>query len=131
MGGGLDLGEHLEDPGQHVGGDAVSGIPHPDDELLALGLRRSARCGRPSSVYLAALFSRLHEDLLQPGRVRVDRHGSRGSETVSSCSRSSTRGGDRIDRPADDDREVQDLLPELDLALRDAGDVEQVLDQAG
>ena len=84
----------------------------------------------PFSVYLAAFVRRFPKTCSSLVGSASTIIGSRGTETVSSCSRLPDQGGDRLDRPGDDGGEVHDLLAEVDLPLRDPGDVEQVLDQA-
>ena len=58
--GGSTWREHVEDARQQLRRDADAGVAHarrPTSSPSSLG--RRARCGRPRSVYLAALFSRL------------------------------------------------------------------------
>ena len=70
---------------------------------------RSARCGRPSSVYLAALLSRLRPPgPAGPGR-RPRRTGSAGSDTVSSCRRPRSAGRLVSTAPADHAGQVDRL----------------------
>ena len=86
--GAVDLGEHLEDAGQHLGRDADAGVPDPDHAPARPPARRSARCGRPRSVYLAALFSRFSSTWASRVGSRVQRGPARGgSVTVSSWPR--------------------------------------------
>ena len=55
----VHLREHLEDLRQHGRAGCRCRCPSPTPRPRCPAARRSARCGRPARVYLAALFSRL------------------------------------------------------------------------
>ena len=119
--------------GQHLGRDADRRCPAP-------GSRRSSALpldGQPDvpalrSVYLAALLSRLQTTCASRVGSPSTRTGSSGSETVQlgACGRRSAGGSTRR-RALTTAADRQRLLRSVDLALGDAGHVQQVVHQAG
>ena len=100
----IDLGEQLEDAGQHLGRDADAGIAHRDDDATARRpspsprLRRPARC----TSRRCSAGSRRPEP---GGRDRLGvTIGSDGSLTVSGQLRFLD------ERPADVERRIEDVL---------------------
>ena len=81
---------------------------------------------------LGRVVEQICHDLLEPSRIHIEpvRLHDRYS-TESSCSRAWISSSDRGDGLLDDRPDVHDLLLELDLPARDAGDVQQVVDEPG
>ena len=65
------LGEQVEEPGEHLGGDPDPVVPDPDDHLAVLDpggeLDASTRRG-----VLGGVGQEVHEDLLEPRRVGLE-----------------------------------------------------------
>ena len=116
VGGGFHLGKHLEEAGEHVGGDSLAGIPKADGEVLAFGFRgepdAAADCG-----ILRGIGEEVAEDLFEPSRVGLNHQGLpwKGDDQFMLAFFDQGRHG--IDRSADDEREVHDFLPKQNLAL--------------
>ena len=66
----VHLGEHLEDAGQLVGGDADAGVPDRHHDVAALPLGGQPDAPAPLAV-LGGVVQQIHEHLGQPGRVGV------------------------------------------------------------
>ena len=122
--------EQVEDPRQHLGGDADPVVLHGQDQLpvvrgdaeldVAAGIGVAGGVGQQIGDHLreadrigvaekAALFA-MNRQPVMPLLEQVARH---------------------LDRLGGDVGQVDDLAPQLDLAARDLRDVEQIVDQAG
>ena len=73
---------------------------------LSLGLRRQRDTAALRRVF-RRVRQQVHEDLLQPRRVPVDHHGSAGEGEGQLVLAFPDQRRDRVDRVADDGREVQ------------------------
>ena len=126
----VPLGEEVEDAGQQLGRDADARVPDLDDDVrpLAAGRERDAA---PGVGVLGGVGQEVDEDLLEPDRVGLEPQGPRGERDGQLVLPLLDERADGLDGTADDRREVERLLAELDLAPRDAGDVQQVVDQPG
>ena len=127
---GIDLGEHLEDIGELAGGDADAGILDPDHHLLALRLDLERDRAFRRRV-LAGIREQIFEDLRNPHAVDLDhRLGVRQLDRQRLVSLINLRTH-RVDRSLNHRAEPDRLKAQFDLALRDARDIEQVIDQPG
>ena len=128
----VGLGEQVEDARQHARRDADARCrARARTAVAAVALGRQTRCGRRSSVYLAALLSRLATTCAS--RVGSPSHAQRLARQVERRARGRARSisGRRSRSPRRDDSAPgrPARVRELDLAARDARDVEQVVDQ--
>src|SRR5271166_1237927 len=126
----LDLGEDVEHAGQHGGRNADAVIAHRDDHLMPLSLDLDPDAPAGFRV-LGGVVQQVHHDLLQPGGVRIEAHGLLGERDRKLVLPVVDDVADDGDRAGNDRPEFHRLFAETDLALRDAGDIEQVIDQAG
>ena len=85
----------------------------------------------PGSVYLAALFSRFTTTCSRRVGIRIEAHGLLGESNRELVLPLVHEVADARDRSGNDRPELQRLQANLDLAQRDSGDIEQVVDQAG
>ena len=117
----VGLGEQVEDARQHLRRDADPRVAHPHDDLVAPRCSTASPIRPPSSVYLAALLSRLRQHLRQPGRVGLQpARLARGARRSAWWLRPSIRG--RLIStawPTTAARSTGSLL-EVDLAAADA-----------
>ena len=85
----------------------------------------------PRSMYLAALFKQIGQDLGQPGRVAFEPQGfGRLGNSQAVPAAFDVRAGD-LDGIGDHVRQLDALRLEIDLATADTGDIQQVIDQSG
>ena len=126
------LHEQVEDARQHLRRDADAGVAHAQDDRRSPS--RAARDGdacRRGSVYLAALVSRLATTCARRTGVAVDGEAAGAARRRSSWWLPLLEQRARhLDRLGDDLGQLDRLALELDLAARDARDVEQIVDQA-
>ena len=125
----VELGEQVEDPGQHLRGNADAVVAHPDFDLRPLAA--DAETDAPSPL---GVFGRVAQDVAQglrePQRVGVDperRIGNLGRELVPALL---YQGLHDLDGARDQRRKLDRLARQVDLAARDARHIEQVVDQS-
>ena len=125
----VDLGEEVEDGRELFGGDADAVIAYAEDGLAVR--RATLEIDRPpSSVYLAALFSRLARTCARRTGSALTGTGSEGSDRFSVCLRASIGGRLVSTARATTDLASIGLGAELDLSAADPRDIEQVVDQS-
>ena len=117
--------------GSSLGRDADAVVAHADDRPRRRRARRSSAMRPPVVGVLRGVVEQVGEHLREPRRVGVDASsGSRGSATVEVVPARRRSAGAPSRRRGHDDRGSSSALRvELDLAARDARDVEQVVDQ--
>ena len=129
VGGALALGEEVKDVGHEFGVDAAAVVAHRQAQLVFVlrDLELQVTAGRR---VLGGVFQQVTGDLDQSGRVAAD-------QQVAGCQADSKVvlvGLDQrpylLKRFIDDKRKVNGLHVEIDLAPRDSGDVEQVVNDA-
>ena len=117
--------------GEHLGGDADPVVADPEDGLVARPASTSRSILPPSSVYLAALFSRLESTWAS--RTRSAFTGNRlrraGRRSARACGHRSAGGWSRR-RGRRSTAASTGSLRSWILPPRDPRDVEQVVDQA-
>jgi hypothetical protein len=126
----VGLAEALEDVRQKTGDDPASRV---GDAQYDLGIR-SRQGDLDASVggrELDRVREQVGDDLLQPIGVATDADRAAVYRANDADALPFGRRRERIDRTRDDGTDVDRLQPERHLAGHDAGDVEQVVDQAG
>ena len=127
----VDLREHVEDARELVGRDADAGVLHRHHDLAPLPLARSAMIFPPRVRVLAGVVEQVAEHLGEAGRVGVSaRCGSAGKLTRSSWPSDSASGPARFHRLLDHRVELDAARPQLEPIVRDAVQVQQIVDQA-
>ncbi len=131
----VDLGEHVEHPRQHVGGNADAGVSHRDHHFtrgltsparhLDTAPDLSARIG-----ILGGVVEQVGDHLGQAHGVGVEdqRRGRQGNGELVAAGLNERLAG--FDGAADDRGQLDRRLAEFDLAAGDARDFQQVIDQA-
>ena len=101
--------------GEHLGGDADAVVADPDDDHAAVPARRSRRDRAARLGVLGGVGQEVDEDLLEPGRVGLDRRRSPGEgQTRESCPRASISGRTASTARRDDRRRGRPArVPEL------------------
>ena len=124
----IDLSKHLEDPGQHLGGDPHAAVPNPHGHSIVWRWADS-QMRPPRTVYLAALFNRFENTCrMRVGSARSG-IGSWGNSTVSSwpdCSMSGRLVSTALVGPSPA-RSAPTAIRSVPKLMRE---VEQVIDQA-
>ena len=126
------LHERLEQPRQQRRRRCPSRCPRTrEHRLVSVGAERSTGRGPPAGVNLAALVSRFAEHLRDADGVGVRRRAARSAARASSVTpRARGAGGcPRASRAPASSRSTRSRCSWI-LSLRDARDVEQVVDQA-
>ena len=124
----LDLREEVEHPWDHLGGDPDAGVAHTNHDVASIAVR-----GHEDPAALPGVLRRVVQEVADDlgeasqvaeyaQRVGRDLDGQRVVPCVD-------QRAARLDGARDDRRDLDRLAPEVDLPLRDAGDVEQVLDE--
>ena len=126
--GAVHLGEHLEHLGQHLGRDAKSGVRDADNDFPPSRAAASS-IEPPSGVYLAALVRRLLTTWARRVGSASSQSGSSGRASFRACREASMIGPARLDGGLDHGPQRHPLLPERELIIRDAGHVQQVVDE--
>src|SRR5262249_17250712 len=122
-GGTVPLHEQVEGPGEQPRRHAVPRVLDDEDGVGDLAVCRH----RDAAVVVAVLGSvaeQVRPDLLEPGRVALDPEGRWVEIQDQAMVAFRDHGTDRLDGRLDDGPESDTLLAELDLAARDAGDIE-------
>jgi hypothetical protein len=124
----LRLREEVEDACQHLGRDPDAVVAHADRDLAA-GVDDLDRDAAPGLGVLRGVADEVCDHLLQAGGVAVDQdvsaregHGERVGAVVD-------QGARRLDRALDDAVDDEPLRAQRDPAVRDARNVEEVVDQ--
>ena len=123
------LHEQVEDARQQLGRDADAGVAHAQHRPRRPLARARTAIAPPGGVYLAALVSRFATTCASRVGSPSTRRPRRGTSTVSVWVRCSSSGLAISIAFADHLGQLDDLGLQLDLAARDARDVEQVVDQ--
>ncbi len=115
-------------------GSIAAGMPRPESSTVTTAWPASRQAPRtirpPSGVYFAALLSRLAitcTSRVESARTISDSAGGRRSAQLLTPRLDQRPAG--LDRVLQHRQHVDPVRPELDLALGDAADVEQVVDQ--
>ena len=127
MRGAIHLREQLEQARQQLRRNADAVVPHADLDIACSRAARSATMRPPGSVYFAALLSRLPSTCVR--RVRSPSTSSASSrhlhhELVPLLGDERLNG---LDRARDDRADRQPLAAEIDVAARDARDIQQIV----
>ena len=122
------LGEHVEHKRQHLGRDADARVRDGDADVLSLApgldLDPPALLG-----VLPRVGQEIGHDLSEPRRIGGD-HEACGRHVRDQLLVAKLEERARhLDRLGDDVTDLDGLGPELDLAARDARDIEQIVDQ--
>jgi hypothetical protein len=126
----VGLGEHVEHPVQHVGRDADPGVPDLHHRVAPLPLGRQ---GHPAAAVGVSgrIVQQVRHHLGQPGLVPVQRdRPDRRDEVQLEPGRLDQRPA-RLNGRLDNVGQVDPGLPQLQLAGRDPGQVEQIVHQPG
>ena len=122
---------------QQLRRDADAGVANADAQLIRAGRRARpavsamSQMWPPGGVNLTALFSRLTSTCVSRTGSASQRRPARPAATPSGCGcAASIAGRHSSTAPLTTLVELETLLAQLDLALRDARDVEQVVDDA-
>ena len=125
--------ERIENPRQRLGRDADAGIGHADLKRRRAVVRHHPRGDGDAAAFrgeLERVLQQVPEDLRQPRGIGADDH--RAAREVAlprqlfAAEVAFARG---LQRVLEQRREVDALQPQLQLAARDAGEVEQVVDE--
>ncbi len=125
----VGLREQVEHARQHVGRQADARVLHHDHRVVAIALGQHLDVAALGRV-LGRVVQQVGHDLAQPRRVGVHHQRARRREPrreVVAAGVDQRAAG--LDRGADGVGHVDLLAPQFDLALADAADVEQVVDQ--
>ena len=119
-----------------IRGSSSGGMPTPVSRTrmtTSSPSRRAVSAMRPAGVgVLRGVGQEVDEDLLEPGRVGLEPQAAVGRARRSARASAPRGAAGRPRRHCSTTGEqVERLLPELDLAPGDAGDVQQVVDQPG
>ena len=110
-----------------------AGMPTPVSLTVTIALSCSRRAAiqmrPPGSVYLAALLSRFDEHLRETHGVGIETECFRRERDLERVIRRVDQRAARLDSRRDHVGEIHAALAQLDLAARDARDVQQVVDQ--
>jgi hypothetical protein len=125
--GGVELGEQLEDVGQHLGRDALAGVANAEHGLIAVAsegdLDLTTRRGVDGGI-----VQQVDDHLLETDGVGIDGERRRGVATGDPVPTRLDEPARRFKRLPQDIGKIQPRLAELDLAGGDAGDVEEIVE---
>jgi hypothetical protein len=122
------LREHVEDPRQHDLGNADAGVLHLETGLAVLLTDSDVDAAAALGV-LDRVGQEVREHLGEARDVAVDMDRPLGHREMDHEPGLVDRGAHGLDRVEREPGQRDALLPELDLALADAREVEQVVDQ--
>ena len=125
----VSLGEELEDVRQKLGPDPLPSVAYADHDFAISPLGTQADVASLFRI-LDRVREQIRDDLLQPRRVGVDPERAPVERDGDLVALGSEEVLNRIDGLIDRRRRLKTFLSQLDLALRHARDVEQVVDQA-
>ena len=125
----VHLGEHLEEVRKLLGRDADAVVPHAHDHLRAFVGDRQPDVAAPVGE-LARVVEQVADHLRQPRGVGAQIERLRRQRHRQLVVQAAVPRARRLDGLLDDRPELDGLLAKLELAARDAAEVEQVVDQA-
>src|SRR4029434_4974544 len=121
--------EHIEHPGQHLGSDTHSVIPYGDLHFTAPALRRQVDTAAAPGV-LGGIVEQIREYLSDPHGIRVEHHRPLRQRRIEVVAGGSDSGAAGLHGTHDDTGEIDGALAQLDAALGNARQLQQVVDQA-
>jgi hypothetical protein len=122
-------GENMSNSRAAAGRDADAVVRHGDERLGALPLGAHAQVAAGLGV-VRRVVEQVREDLRQPHGVGVEPDRLAGQRHDELVLPALDRGAARLDRRGDHVRELDASAAQLETPVRDARDIEQVLEQA-
>ncbi len=126
----VGLDEQVEDVREQLGGDAVAGVGHPDDDLARLDPRADAERAAPAGV-LGGVDQQVRHHLLETDGVGVDPDRLGSDVDLEDVPALLDHRPRRLDRPGHDRPDGDPFGTEPDAAPLDPREIEQVVDQHG
>ena len=124
------LREGLEETGQHLGLDPAPRVPHREDRLPPRGVRLHRDGRLPSSRReLRRVLQEVRDDLREAHPITVHPHLGRRREHLQPDLALHEPGALVLGRAMRELVQIEPLALELDLPVRDARDVEQIVDE--
>ena len=121
--------EQLEEARQQLARDPDAVVTYPELRVIA-DARDRHRDVTPHVRVLARVGEQIDHDLLEPDGIDVHHDGLRRPHERHLVLAAGELAPDGLERALRDGDEIEALLPELDLPLGDARDLEQVVDDA-
>ncbi len=125
----VELREQVEYHRQQIGGDAFSRVGHPDGDFGAIAAYRDRDTPAPLRV-LGCIAQHVAQSLRQARRIAEYLQRLSGHIDGQIVRALGEHRMSRLDRPRDEIRDFVRLFREVDLAARDARDIQQVIDES-